>query len=324
MKKPFYSTILLLIFSCLVLNSLQGQEYRLNLIKRFYSIGTASINGTYFPIGNSIARSLSANLKNLVAIAEPTEGSVANVEYLRKGQIDLSLMQSDIAWQAAKGIGPFVDSPLKELKVLSSLYSEVIQIVVRSSSKIKTIGDLKGCKISVGSKESGSAVNAIQVLTTAGLQPSDYELVYERFTRATESLKDGYVDAVYYTGAIPADGIVRLADRTNIRLVVVPEEIQQRLVKEYPYFSSESIPAGSYRGQAEPVSSIGLRALLVTTESLSTHDAERFLRVIYQNSSNIAAQNLVSTFSRREDSFKGVDAEMIHSGALKFFQKSAK
>ncbi|MEW6711524.1 MAG: TAXI family TRAP transporter solute-binding subunit [Candidatus Riflebacteria bacterium] len=320
MKKPFSSTILLLIFSFLVINSLQGQEYRLNLIKRFYSIGTASINGTYFPIGNSIARSLSANLKNLVAIAEPTEGSVANVEYLRKGQIDLSLMQSDIAWQAAKGIGPFADSPFKELKVLSSLYSEVIQIVVKSSSKIKTIGDLKGCKISVGSKESGSAVNAVQVLTAAGLQPGDYELVYERFTRATESLKDGYVDAVYYTGGIPADGIIRLAGRTDIRLVVVPAEIQQKLVKEYPYFSSESIPAGSYRGQAEPVGSIGLRALLVTTESLSDQDAERFLRIIYQNSSNIAAQNLVSTVFRRDEAAKGVDPEMIHRGAVKFFQ----
>ncbi|MFZ5951303.1 MAG: TAXI family TRAP transporter solute-binding subunit [Candidatus Rifleibacteriota bacterium] len=324
MKKSFSSAILLLTFSFLVLNQLHGQEYRLNLIKRFYSIGTASINGTYFPIGNSIARTLSANLKNLVAIAEPTEGSVANVEYLRKGQIDLSLMQSDIAWQAARGIGPFSENPFKELKVLSSLYSEVIQIVVKSSSNIKTLSDLKGCKISVGSKESGSAVNAVQVLTAAGLQPSDYELVYERFTRATESLKDGYVDAVYYTGGIPADGIVRLAGRTDIRLVVVPAEIQQKLVKEYPYFSSESIPAGSYRGQAEPVSSIGLRALLVTTEGLSDHDAERFLQVIYQNSSSIAAQNLVSTFFRREDSLKGVDAEMMHRGALKFFQKPAK
>jgi TRAP transporter TAXI family solute receptor len=125
----------------------ENANYKLNLIKRFYSIGTATINGTYYPVGNSIARTLSKNLKNLVFIAEPTEGSVANVEYLRKNQIDLALMQSDIAWQAARGVGTFVDNSFKELRVLSSLYSEVVQIVVKSNSSIKTIADLKGCKM---------------------------------------------------------------------------------------------------------------------------------------------------------------------------------
>ncbi len=297
----------------------ENANYKLNLIKRFYSIGTATINGTYYPVGNSIARTLSKNLKNLVFIAEPTEGSVANVEYLRKNQIDLALMQSDIAWQAARGVGTFVDNSFKELRVLSSLYSEVVQIVVKSNSSIKTIADLKGCKISVGSKESGSAVNATQVLAAAGLQPGDYELVYERFTKATESLRDGYVDAVYYTGAVPADGISRLAAKIELRFVEIPAEAQQRLVKEYPYFSSETIQAGSYRGQITLCNTIGLRALLVTTEHLSDKDAHDFLKIIFQNSSLIAAQNNTSLQFRRSDYQKGVEPEMLHPGAIKFF-----
>lgn len=325
-NKKLIIPILLFAFLSTGLPSLiaENANYRLNLIKRFFSIGTATINGTYYPVGNSIARTLSKNLKNLVFIAEPTEGSVANVEYLRKNQIDLALMQSDIAWQAAKGVGTFVDNSFKELRVLSSLYSEVVQIVVKSSSSIKTIADLKGCKISVGSKESGSAVNATQVLAAAGLQPGDYELVYERFTRATESLRDGYVDAVYYTGAVPADGISRLAARIELRFVEIPAEAQQRLVKEYPYFSGETIQAGSYRGQINPCNTIGLRALLVATENLSDNHANDFLRIIYQNSSLIATQNNSSLQFRREDHQKGVEPEMLHSGARKFFSVGKK
>lgn len=297
-------------------------NYKLNLIKRFYSIGTATINGTYYPVGTSIARILTQNLTNCVFIAEPTEGSVANVEYLRKNQIDLALMQSDIAWQAAKGVGPFIDNSFKELRVLSSLYSEVVQIVVRSNSSIKTIADLKGCKISVGSKESGSAVNAAQVLAAAGLQPGNYELVHERFTKATESLRDGYVDAIYYTGAIPADGISRLAAKIELRLIDIPPEVQQQLVKEYPYFSTETIPAGSYRGQITPCNTIGLRALLVTTEHLSDKDAYDFLKIIFQNSLLISAQHNKHNTSlqfKRSDYLKGVEPEMLHPGAIKFF-----
>lgn len=324
MRRRLIIIFALAIVSLLPVQIVSAQDYRLNLIKRFYSIGTATINGTYFPVGNSIARTLSQNLKNLVFLAEPTEGSVANVEYLRKNQIDLSLMQSDVAWQAAKGVGTFVDNPFKELRVLASLYSEVVQIVVAKSSSIKSLTDLKGRKISVGSKESGSAVNAIQVLAAAGLQPGEYELVYERFTRATESLRDGYVDAVYYTGGIPTDGIARLATKIDLRIVEIPTEVQQRLIKEYPYFSPETIPAASYHGQISNVNTIGLRALLVTTENLSETDAQKILEVIYRNSSIIAVQNLGATNFRREDSAKGVEAEMMHKGASRFFsgQKS--
>ena len=294
-------------------------DYNLSLIKRFYSIGTATINGTYYPVGNSIARMLTQNLKKQVFLAEPTNGSLANVEYLRKGQIDLALMQSDVAWQAAHGAGPFSGNPLKELRILASLYSEVIQIVVRKNSPVKSIVDLKGCRISVGSKESGSAANAVQVMAAAGLQPEDYELVYERFTRATESLRDGYVDAVYYTGGIPADGITRLATKTEIKLVEIPENIQQNLVKQYPYFSPEQIPEASYNGQTARINTIGLRALLVASDQLSENEAKKILEVIYRNSSMIAAQNMTSVYFRKEDALKGFAEEMIHSGAKAFF-----
>lgn len=308
----------------LVSPSIFAADYQLNLIKRFFSIGTATINGTYFPVGNSIARTLSKNLKNLIFIAEPTEGSVANVEYLRKAQIDLALMQSDVAWQAAKGAGTFIDNPFKELKILASLYSEVVQIIVKKTSQIKTVADLKGCKISVGSKESGSAVNAIQVLTAAGLQPDDYELTYERFTRATESLRDGYVDAVYYTGAVPADGISRLAAKIEIRMLEIPAATQQRLIKEYPYFSTEVVTAGSYNGQIKDIETIGLRALLVASEQLPDSEAEKILEVIYQNSSQIFSQSAGIQIFRREDSGKGVEPEMMHPGARSFFSRPEK
>lgn len=318
-KKPqIFCSILL--FALLFSGATMAQnDYRVNLIKRFYSVGTASINGTYYPVGNSIARILSKNIKNLVVLAEPTEGSVANVEYLRKGQIDLALIQSDVAWQSVKGAGSFLDNPFKELKILASLYSEVIQIVVRKSSKIKSIADLKGCRISVGSKESGSAVNAVQVMAAAGLQPDDYELVYERFTKATESLRDGYVDAVYYTGGVPADGLVRLAAKTELRFVEIPLTVQKKLVNEYPYFSSETIPPASYQGQVEKIDTIGLRALLATSEQMSDTDAHRILETIYQNASLIASQNTASIFFRKDEGTKGVADEMLHIGAARFF-----
>lgn len=296
-----------------------AQDYQLSLIKKFYSMGTASINGTYYPVGNSIARLFSKQMKGIVALAEPTAGSMANIEYLRRNQIDMALIQSDVAWLAYTGSHNFPGGKFRELRILASLYSEMIQVIVREDSEIRTIRDLRGKKIAVGDKESGSAASIVTVLEAAGLQAQDYTIVYERFTRATELLGDGYVDAVYYAGGVPADGITRLAAKAAIRLVAVPQDVRAALINKYPYFTSEVIARGSYKNQNNEVATIGFRALLAGKADLPANEVNEMLRLIYDNVHLIADQNQKSIALRLEDALKGVEKEMLHDGAKKFF-----
>ena len=316
MKKPAMRTFLATLLCCVLGSLAMAADYQLKLIKKFYSIGTASINGTYYPTGNSIARTLSNNIKGLVAIAEPTAGSLANIDYLRRGQIDLALLQSDIAWQAYKTTS---DHKFRELRVIASLYSEVIQLIVRDSSEIKGLRDLKGKRIAVGEKDSGSAASIMLVLKAAGLEETDYTIVYERFTRATESLLDGYVDAVYYAGAVPADGISRLAAKTPIRLIDIPADVRTKLLAEHPYFTSESILTSSYRNQKSDVNTIGFRALFVATERLSANEVFNMLQAMYNEQSTMASEATTNLKLHLNEALKGVELEMLHEGARRFF-----
>lgn len=294
--------------------------YEAKLIKKFYSMGTASMNGTYYPLGNAISRLFGKKLKKMVAIAEPTAGSMANVEYLRNKQIDLALMQSDVAWMAYNGSNNYTGKAFKGLRVLSALYAEKIQIVVRADSKIKVLSDLRGKKIAVGEKESGSAAGAIQILEAAGLKAgTDYELVYERFTKSTESLLDGYIDAFYYVGAVPADGITRLASKAPVRLIQIPMDVITNLTKSFPYYSTETIAPDSYRGQIQSINTLGFKALLTCTEDMPSEDVITMLSVIYSSSKLVSEQNETLLEINQADSLKGVDPKMLHEGASKFF-----
>ncbi|MBQ2592540.1 MAG: TAXI family TRAP transporter solute-binding subunit, partial [Candidatus Riflebacteria bacterium] len=165
-----YIFVFILLSLCSSFLYAEEEKYEAKLIKKIYSFGTASINGTYYPFGNAISRLFSKNLKKLVTVAEPTPGSVANVNYLRKKQIELALIQSDVVWMAYQGTVIFNGNPFKDLRVLASLYSEKVQIVVRADSGINSLDDLKGKKISVGEIDSGSAAGAIQILEAAGLK----------------------------------------------------------------------------------------------------------------------------------------------------------
>ena len=307
------------LFVMLTSNSLSAADYHVKLIKKFYSMATASINGTYYPVGNSIARLISKKTKDLVVVAEPTAGSLANIEYLKSGNVDLALIQSDVAWMAFNGSHNFSENKFRELRILASLYSEVIQIVVRADSEIKTIQDLKGRKISVGEHDSGSAASVKLVLEAAGLLPEDYVLVFERFTRATESLGDGYVDAVCYAGGVPADGITRLAAKVPVRLIPVSGDVAAKLVSRYPFFSQETIAANLYKGQDSALATIGLRALLVGTEGLSSEEVLLMLGIIYDNPA-VYEQGQVKIEMLLADGLKGIDNAMLHEGSRKFFR----
>ena len=117
-----YVFVFMLLSFCSSLLYAEEEKYEAKLIKKIYSFGTASINGTYYPFGNAISRLFSRNLKKLVTVAEPTAGSVANVNFLRKKQIELALIQSDVVWMAYQGTVIFNGNPFKELRVLASLY----------------------------------------------------------------------------------------------------------------------------------------------------------------------------------------------------------
>lgn len=323
MKTYFYPKHIALLLAIIFIGatSLHAHDYRLEMLKKIYSIGTASISGTYYPVGNAIARVLSSGINELVVIAEPTPGSIANIGYLKNQQIDLTLVQSDAAWMAFNGTENFADNRFRELRILTSLYSEVIQIAVRRDSGIEKLENLQGRKISVGARESGSAVSFIEILKAAGLEAEEYEIVYERFTMGTESLRDGYVDAVYYAGGVPAAGFQRLGQRTAIRFLPIPVEVVKGLVTKFPYFSTETIEPGSYPGLSSPINTIGVRALLATTESLPTTEATRILNLIYNNASLISAQSQSGISIRLGDALKGVDTKMLHNGAKSFFQQ---
>lgn len=296
--------------------TLYGQEskYNVSLIKKIYSLGTASVDGTYYPLGNAIAKLFGKKIKKLVIIPEPTAGSVANIEFMQKKRIDLALVQSDVAWKV-------YHNNFKNLRVLSSLYSEKMQIIVRADSNIKNIVDLKGKKIAVGEKDSGSAVCANQILELCGLkQENDYELVHEKFTKSIESMIDGYIDAICYVGAVTTNGISRLANTIPIKMLEIPTPIIDQLVTSFQYYSKESIEAGSYKGQDEKVNTLGFRALLVCTEQLPVDEAFNMLSVIYNYPIKLSKENREVVFElKRENALKGVDPTMLHEGAARFF-----
>ena len=145
---PVVIALSLLVFATQGMFSATAQDVR------FFSIGTGSTGGTYFPIGGMIASAISGppgappcerggscGVPGLIAVAQASSGSVENLENIRSGFIDSGLAQSDTAFWAYTGTGLYANiEPITDLRAISHLYAEVIHVVVPSDSDIEIGG----------------------------------------------------------------------------------------------------------------------------------------------------------------------------------------
>ena len=207
------------------------------------TLGTGSDTGTYYAFGSVLANFVSGKSSfKITAVA--SNGSKANIEDLTAGDVQLGFAQSDVLSYAYNGERLF-DTPVKGFSVVASLYMEQVQIVTTKSS-IASVADLKGKSVSIGAVGSGVYFNAIDVLTAYGLGEKDIKPVYQNFGDSADSLKDGKIDAAFIVAGAPTNAITDLATSGNVYLVSIDKEHSDKLLAASPFYSTYTIPAGTY------------------------------------------------------------------------------
>ncbi len=261
---------------------------------RFFRIGTGSTAGVNFPIGGLIASALSnppgsrdcdrggsCGVPGMIAVAQATQGSGDNAREVGSGHLDAGIIQADIAGMAYAGKGDFAGKNRQEsLRALASLYPETLQIVVRRDSQITTLAGLKGKRVSLDTKASGTQPAARAVLANAGIKLADLKITVVDIGTATDYMRDGKLDAFFYVGGAPAPAIAQLGETLDLRLLPVSDAIMARVRKADPYYAPGTIGANTYKGIDE-TQTLGVRALFVVNEKLSDDLAYNLLRAMW-------------------------------------------
>jgi len=301
----------------------------------FFRIGTGTTGGVYFPIGGIIANAISnppgsracddggsCGVPGLIAVAQSTAGSVANVAAVTSGAMESGLCQADIAYWAWTGQGPFSDKePNKSLRAIASLYQEVLQVVVRRDSAIASIADLKGKRVSIGPEQSGSAVDGLIVLGAFGIEESDFQVDHSDPSAAVDLLDKDELDCVIFLGGRPTPVILDLAERVDIRLVPIAGPEAVPLLEEYPFFSVASVPDAVYRGVSNTVT-LGVGAQWVCNEAVDSNLIEGVTRALWHPSNRplFDRGHPEARAIRIETALQGISIP-LHPGSERFYRE---
>ena len=126
-----------------------------------------------------------------------------------------------------------------------------MHLVVKRESAIKSVADLRGKRVSLGEKDSGTLVHARILLRTYGVSARAVKASYLTPTQAAQSLSDGKIDAFFLVAGYPAASIATLAERLPIRLVEIDGRRATSLTKRFPFFAVTRFPEAAYRGTTD-------------------------------------------------------------------------
>lgn len=287
--------------------------------KQFINIATGGTAGTYYPIGGAIAEVLNKDIPGMNASAQSTGASVANVNMLKEGSVDIAIVQNDITYYASNGVEMFKDKKIDGLQGIASLYPETCQAITLESTGIKSVADLKGKRVAVGAMGSGVEANARQIMEAYGVTYDDITVQYLSFSEAASALKDGNVDAAFLTAGYPTAAVQDIASQNKVVVLPVEEDKADAIIAQYPFYTKTVIPAGTYGLEAD-VPTISVMAMLVATDKMEKDLCYNVTKAIFSNLDRIQAAHSAAKAITKEGATAGMPID-LNPGADKFFKE---
>ncbi len=283
------------------------------------TIATATPGGTYYRLGDQLARIL-ARLPNQPierVAAEQSAGSQENIQRLLSAEADIAFVQGPAL------VNALANDPeaRKGVRVLSRLYTDVVQVVVRRGRRIRRAADLRGRRIFVGPEESGTRFLVTQMLETLGLPEGTYTADDAgSFAKAADRLIRGSLDVAFFAAGTPTEAVQRALASGRGELLSLDEQVRDGLTASEGDLAlvEVDIPANFYHNQPVPVQTVGAEVFLAARTEIPTDLAFLILEALYDNVGDLLLAHPKAQDIKLTRAFDIPPVLPVHSGARRF------
>lgn len=286
----------------------------------FLALATAGTGGVYYLIGGSIAEIWSRELPEHEVVAEVTGGSVENLSLLMSNQVAVAFSMGTNAIGAYTGTRSFEGGEPGRVLTLVALYPNVLHLATLAASDVHSLQDLRGRRVSVGAPGSGTEVGARTLLESNGITYDDIVPQRLNFNETANGIRDGTVDAGFWSAGPPTSSIMDLATARDIRLIPVSDDELARTHESDPTVRRDVIPAGAYRGQSQAVPTLSTPNVLVVRADMPEDLAYDLARTLLEARDELARVHPVAGRISAEYTLE-VSPIPLHPGVIRYLRE---
>lgn len=292
--------------------------------QKFMTIGTGGVTGVYYAAGGAICRLVNKDRAKhgIRCSVESTGGSVFNVNTIKAGELDLGFTQSDVQFNALKGVGQFKDAAYTDLRAVFSVHPEPFTVLARKEANIKTFADFKGKRFNVGNPGSGTRASMEELLGAMGWKLGDFSLASE--LKADEhgpALCDGKIDGFFYGVGHPSANIQDPTTSCGAQLVSITGPAVDKLIADKPYYAKATIPGGLYPNNPNPAQTYGVLATVVTSSKVPAESVYQVVKAVFDNFDEFKKLHPALANLTPEAMVANGNSAPLHEGAAKFYKE---
>ena len=293
--------------------------------QKFITIGTGGVTGVYYAAGGAICRLVNKDRAKhgIRCSVESTGGSVFNVNTIKAGELDLGFTQSDVQYNAVKGLGQFKDAgPWGDQRAVFSVHPEPFTAVARKEANVKNFTDFKGKRFNVGNPGSGTRASLEELIAAMGWKLTDFSLASE--LKADEhgpALCDGKIDGFFYGVGHPSANIQDPTTTCGAKLVSITGPAVDKLIADKPYYAKAVIPGGMYPNNPDATSTYGVLATVVASTKAPPETVYQVVKAVFDNFEEFKKLHPALGHLKPENMVKDGLSAPLHEGAARYYRE---
>jgi len=283
------------------------------------TILTGGTGGSFYPLGEELARIYNRAIPGMRATAQSTVASVFNVLAIEQGKAEVAFTQADVAYLAYSRGTESWGFPHGRLRGMAVLWVNTVQLVVRRDSDIHKVSDLHGRLVGVGSKASGTEISSRTVIEGHGMKYGDVIPEFLSFSEVVSRMQARTLDAGFVVASYPVSAVSEMNAAFGIRLISITPDAANRIRTEYPFMRPVTIPRNTYTGQIGDIETVGIDNILICRADLPEQLVYRLTSTFFDSLPILAQADLGAALIDPE---QGPATPIpLHPGAARFYRE---
>ncbi|MER6976864.1 TAXI family TRAP transporter solute-binding subunit [Streptomyces carpinensis] len=285
------------------------------------TFSTGGLRGVYQEYGERLRTAFAKDMPNLEVRLMTSDGSQENVTRVATGKSDFTIAAADAVETYELNHG----SGAGRLRGVARLYDDYLQLVVARDSRINSVADLRGKRVAVGPPKSGVRLIAERVLKAAGIDPhTGIRSAADGIDTGPGRLRQGAIDAFFWSGGLPTDGLKQLASKFAFRFIPIDDDLVAKLHAQggaTRYYRATNMPESAYPSvqNGSPVPTIAVSNVLMTRKDVDPRLTEWVTRTVIDSRDRIGAHvHSAQLVDLRTAIY--TDPLVLHEGARRYYR----